>query len=70
MSDLEYISTICAFIAGVMILVQLFLMRHRIKKRIRLRLIQAKANIHNMTKLSQPEKDIWSDAAGQKRDFR
>jgi len=70
MSDFEYFGTISAFVLGFVFLIYLFRIRHRVIKMARLRIVQAKAKIHNMTKLSEPEVDIWNQASGQRRDLR
>jgi len=73
MSDLEYIATICLFICGLLLLPQLFLMRHRIKKMARLRIIQAKAKLHYITRPTDEERNVinnWNWESGRKRDIR
>ena len=68
MSDLEYFSTISAFVAGFVFLIYLFRVRASIIRRVKLRLVQAKAKLHQMTAPVKP--NIWGEAAGRKRDIR
>jgi len=70
MSDLEFFSTISAFVLGFVFLIYLFRIRYKIIKMARLRIIQAKAKIHNMTKLSAHEHDVWSWESQRSRDIR
>jgi len=64
MSELEFFSTIGAFVAGFILLVYLFRVRARVIKAVKLQLLKA------ITKHSIPPKDdVWSYAPGKSKDL-
>lgn len=65
MSELEFFSTIGAFVAGFALLVYLFRVRATVIKAVKIQLLKAKAK-HNMP----PKEDVWSYAVGKSRDLR
>lgn len=66
MSDFEFFGTIGTFIAGFILLVYLFRIRAKLMRKLKIRLLQAKAKIHH---ISRPIKeDPW--VAQRHRDIR
>lgn len=61
MSDLEYYGTIGPFVAGILLLIYLFRIRAKIMHKVKIRMLQAKAKIHYMTRPVEriSEEDVW-----------
>lgn len=65
MSDLEYFSTLAAFVGGFVLLIYLFKIRARLMHRLKIQLLQAKA------KISSAQIYTWRDEVlSRTRDIR